>query len=76
MIEIAPNFKMERFELNVYEDVNSKTNTNDTVIYRDFADSELDKDKMLEKTAKAYKGFKYKLTDHSKTSKKNKIGIL
>lgn len=76
MIEIAPGFKVERFELNIYEDVNSKTNTNDTVIYREFADSEIDRDKMMEKAANTYKGFKYKLTDYSKKSRKNKIGIL
>lgn len=38
MIEIAPNFKVEQFELNVYESTICNTNTNDTVIARFFAD--------------------------------------
>ena len=40
MVELVPGINVERFELNVYEDPSSKTNTNDTVIYRDVADDE------------------------------------
>lgn len=75
MIEIAPNFKVEQFELNVYESTTCNTNTNDMVIARFFADTEADKNKMLEDASAKYKGLKYKLTDYAKKTRKSKIGI-
>lgn len=76
MVELVPGINIERFELNVYEDPSSKTNTNDTVIYRDVADDEVGKEGILVNATKKYKGFKYKLTDYGHKKPKSKIGIL
>jgi hypothetical protein len=76
MVELVPGINVERFELDVYEDISSKTNTNDTVIYRDVADDEAGKERILADATKKYKGFKYKLTDYGHKKPKSKIGIL
>ena len=75
MIEIAPNFKIQLFELNIYENIDSRTNTNDTVIARYFADSQMDCNEMMALASINHKGFKYKLTDYAKKSRKSKTGI-
>lgn len=76
MVELVPSINVERFELNIYEDPSSKTNTNDTVIYKDVADDEDSKEKILADATQKYKGFKYKLTDYGHKKPKSRIGIL
>lgn len=76
MVEMIPGFNVERYELKVFESLNSRTNTNDTVIYRDVADDEGGRDKILADATQKYKGFKYKLTDYGHKKPKSKIGIL
>ena len=75
MVEIAPNFKVERFELNIYETATTDTDTNDTVIARFLTDDEAEKNKIMETASMDYKGCKYKLTDYTKKSCKNKTGV-
>lgn len=76
MIKFVPFGKVERFEINIYEDMNSRTDTNDTVICRSFADNEDELNKMIENLTESYKGFKYTLTDNNKKKNKTKTGIL
>lgn len=64
MIQLAPHYCVPRFELSVYEDVNSRTDTNDTVIYRITADTKTQMEKIIENTKKNYPGFKYRMHDY------------
>lgn len=74
MITLAPNIIVPKFELSIYESISSNTDTNDTVIYRDIADTELEKAKIISKAKRKYSGYKYKIYDFETDN--SEIGIL